>query len=489
MSCRETWEKVKVANGTTLNSVVPECHDPRLTDRASATTVKRKYSCEADMYTPVTAFVAKHLTSPRKPNHPGIMVVDTHARYYLDGQAPDITLTVQDLANVDSASVVAIIELKPPTVTPMASECFGQVYDYLRKLSSAQPNRRKIVGMLSNLRQNHIIIHESRNQDTVRIVHYASVSFAKALRFLKEMILKDASTLPSIPSFSFDLGLLESRLGNPVFSVIGVFTYSPKLVSHLRWVTPDPVRPGVKIVVKRTSFAPPPHPRQSVAQSLTSARAPATPTRRPVAHEITILQAIRGAANVCPHLPKLIYFSLDMDEFGITPRGMPVNLHTIGQPRARKLLDDILVALEWLHNEKIIHRDVRWDNIVTDAAGNGILIDFGAAVIDNGCLQEYAGGIVCAPSRVIGDFDRHYKPSAADDCVAWVLLLNALLSPMRWAGMRSDEITKKGSMEQKRMQTLWQTLESSREWGPGLKAAKNKQYSVMKGMLDLVVLL
>lgn len=439
------------------------------------------------MYVPVTAFVAKYLTFPRKKDHPGTVVLDTHNRYYLDGLAPDITISVKDVANVDPASAVALIELKPPTITPMGSECFGQVYDYLRKLSNAQPNRRKIVGLLSNLRQNHIIIHETPNHETVRIVHYANVSFAKALRFLKHLIVHDAATLPSIPSFSVDLGNLEARLGNPVFSVIGVFSYSLKVVSPLRWICLEPPRVGAKIVVKRTAFAPPPCPRQSIAQNLTAARSPLAPVRRPVADEIRILQAIQ-TAGVCPHLPKLIYYSLDMNEFGVTPRGSPVNLHLIQQLRARKVLDDILVALEWLHNHGIIHRDVRWDNIVIDDSGKGILIDFGAAVVDDGRMREYAGGIVCAPSRVIGDFDRHYKPSAADDCVAWVLLLNALLSPMRWAGMRSEQITVKGSREQFRMQTLWKTLEASREWGPGLKAAKEKNYKDMRQMLDLVVL-
>lgn len=77
------------------------------------------------MHTPVTTFVSKHLTFPRKKNHPGAVVFDSHRHYYLDRQAPDITITAQDVANVGSALVVAIIELKPPTVAPMDSECFG----------------------------------------------------------------------------------------------------------------------------------------------------------------------------------------------------------------------------------------------------------------------------------------------------------------------------------------------------------------------------
>lgn len=118
-----------------------------------------------------------------------------------------------------------------------------------------------------------------------------------------------------------------------------------------------------------------------------------------------------------------------------------------------------------------------------------MLIDFGAAVIDDGSLRDYEGGIVCAPSRVIGDPDRRYKPSPEDDCAAWVLLINALLTPTRWAGMRSEEIMFKGTAERDRIQGLWKTLESSAVWGPGVAAAKDMQYDAMLEMLHLVVLL
>lgn len=66
----------------------------------------------------------------------------------------------------------------------------------------------------------------------------------------------------------------------------------------------------------------------------------------------------------------------------------------------------------------IIHRDVRWDNIVI-AGGRGVLIDFGAAIINDGRMHGFEGGIVCAPSRVIGQFSRQYQASTIDDCWPW----------------------------------------------------------------------
>lgn len=143
------------------------------------------------MYEPVTRCVARHLTLKRTPSHPGINLLDTHTQCYLDGQARDITITIQDVDAVDCASVVAIIQLKPSRLIPMDSDSFGQVYGYLRKLPHENPSRRTIVGLLSNLTFNHIIIYSSPGHGVVHITHFASAGFASTLRFLKHCILKD----------------------------------------------------------------------------------------------------------------------------------------------------------------------------------------------------------------------------------------------------------------------------------------------------------
>lgn len=489
VSRRETWEKVKAADGTELDKILPDYPDRKITNKLVLPLISADYIDEAAMYTPVMQLVSEQLTVRRTKTHPGTKVFDTHNRYYLEGQAPDISIAVQDVADVDSASVVAIIELKHKSKnqTAMASESFGQVYDYLRKLARAQPNRRKIVGLLSDLTHNHIVIHESPNHYTVNILHFATVGFAKALRFLKYCILHDSDALPSIPSFSADLHILQMRLGNPVFSVVGVFSIPANFPSTNRWLSPEPLSAGDKMVVKRTSNVPPRRPRASLIQAFASVRSPQQLEIRPVAAEIKILQAIRKAGG-CEYLPKLIYHSTDMHEFGITPLGQPCNIFTMNQPLAFTILNDILTALQWLHTNKIIHRDVRWDNIVV-VGGRGVLIDFGAAISHDGRLHDFQGGIVCAPSRVIGQFDRQYLPSPVDDCLAWVLLLNALLAPTRWAGIRSDEIMTEGSDSEKRMRELWRGLEASKVWGPGVVAAKGKKYEEMALMLDVLVLL
>lgn len=53
-----------------------------------------------------------------------------------------------------------------------------------------------------------------------------------------------------------------------------------------------------------------------------------------------------------------------MNEFGMKPLGLSINLHTVGHGRARTILQEVLGALEWLYGEGFIHGDVRWDNIL-----------------------------------------------------------------------------------------------------------------------------
>lgn len=185
----------------------------------------------------------------------------------------------------------------------------------------------------------------------------------------------------------------------------------------------------------------------------------------------------------------IVYHSLELHELGMTPLDPFLDVQTVTQTRACKILGEILMAIEWLHDHRIIHRDIRWDNIAVPPDAPALLGDFGLAVIDDGTLRGYDGEILCAPARVVRHPGRRYIPSPADDCVAWVLLINSLLTPTRWAGMRWEETMFKGTMERERIKGLWKSLEESSVWGPGVAAANDRQYDAMLRMLDLVVLL
>jgi len=50
------------------------------------------------------------------------------------------------------------------------------------------------------------------------------------------------------------------------------------------------------------------------------------------------------------------------------------------EAQLRRIIQDVLQGLKWLHDHDYVHRDIRWDNIIIDKNGRAHLIDL-----------EYAG--------------------------------------------------------------------------------------------------
>ena len=63
-------------------------------------------------------------------------------------------------------------------------------------------------------------------------------------------------------------------------------------------------------------------------------------------------------------------------------------LHPIVRPlptrKTRKIIDDVLSALDALHVKGVVHRDIKPANVLLDDYGNAILTDFGIVQIDDG---------------------------------------------------------------------------------------------------------
>ena len=58
--------------------------------------------------------------------------------------------------------------------------------------------------------------------------------------------------------------------------------------------------------------------------------------------------------------------------------------HFLPTPTLIKILKDVLLGLEYLHNGGIIHNDIKPGNILIDKQGNGILSDYGISGVING---------------------------------------------------------------------------------------------------------
>lgn len=440
------------------------------------------YVKEPQMYKRVQECLAAHLDSPRTDIHPGSQVFDTHLVEIIGHLKPDMSIVTGASSSPTVSTMIAAVELK---VGKLDKDSFGQLYDYLKGIKAAQPNRRLIIGLLSNLKDNHFLVLECNKGSITRCIHYQSVSLAVALTYLRDVVIRDGIYHPPASVFTADLGRLDMHLGNPAFSILGVFPIPPAITTPEfakgRWVDPDFVVPygKVQMVVKRTT--------PGVHGMGIQSRAPRT-----VHNEIKILLKIRELARAddieLTTLPQILYHNDTLDEFGILPRGTPVHPSDSGI-KWGKVISDVLDALAWLHSHSIIHRDVRMDNIIWNV-DHAVLIDLGTAVdlsLYRGKPMCWNGGYLCCPPGIIGNLDTSYYPEPADDCLAVVLLVNTVLFPVKWQSFRSGELERPGSLETKRLASFWEKLVKSPVWGRYWVASKACKYDELKMMKQFFV--
>lgn len=461
-----------------MKEILPAVPNPIASDEvdslAAAVFVK-----ELAMYNRLQQCLSTNLDTARDEEQPGSLVFDTHSKELICGLKPDMSIVTASRLTPTVGGIIAIVELKAGI---LSKDAFGQLYDYLKGVQHAQPHRRLIIGLLSNLRENQFVVLETASGQRTRCICYDTVSFQIALTYLRDVVIPDAMYHPPASVFTADLGLMVEQLGNPAFSIVGVFPVPPGIkrpkFSIGRWVDPDFEKPyaTTEMVVKRTT--------PGVARPGYRSRAPRT-----VQNEIGILRQIQDWTKnkKMQTLPRILYQTDDFQEFGMLPRGYPVHPSDTSTNWG-KVLTDVLDALKWLHIHKIVHRDVRLDNIIWDV-DHAVLIDLGSA-IDMTTNEEsvlYCGGYVCCPPTVVGNFNSPYIPRPADDCLAVVLLVNTVLFPARWESFRSAELEDAGSPETTNLGQLWKDLESSDIWKPFFLAGCATKYEILKGMAKFFV--
>lgn len=497
--------------------------------------MKGPYKKESEMYPFVFECLQHYLDAPRTGNSPGVKVwqTDSGTKSGFTNRKPDFTITIDGVPAPDPTSVIAPWEIK---LTVPTQADFGQLYDYLKEVTKKQLRRRLFVGVIQSVPCTYVVTLERHRHHGWDYRVSRPMKLGEVLAHLCHSVIPSPDHRPPFPLFSFDLGIMQRRLGNPAFCAVAEFTvphdFEKGEFEKNRWTGEEPTNGKWKgrdtMVVKRTL------PAGQDQQE------------RPVKCEIQILRRILSLGGH-RNLPEIVFNSLDYQEFGILPCGAVVKP---GDSRFewRGILKDVLSALEWLHSNNIVHRDVRWDNIVYDI-DHAVLIDLGAAIyiaedsddtgadltrypgVDTGldnfsegsgdtCTDRdrpadsihfphtpgapsaipsaliggsrayfYSGGCICCPRRLIGQLETPYIPHPADDCHAFVQLVNMLLWPRFWEGLRSDRVADASSDVAVKLERFWGEMERSSLWRRYVRAAEETNYKVLGEMGELCVYL
>ncbi|KAF8544147.1 hypothetical protein BDD12DRAFT_111850 [Trichophaea hybrida] len=414
------------------------------------------------MYTPVRTFLRSLLDKAQ------YRVFDTHANDFLNNRKPDITISSAVLRDPHPIYVTTLIELKA-TTKDIDAKAMGQGLDYLERLVSSQPQRQQFTILISNLHCNRFIQYSRGGFGSQhKITSFSPCDFVTAMQFLND-IVHDHNEQPEIPQFSPGLGVMQAHLGSTAYNIVASFRTPSETLPAMSWVSHIPFFDSLDLIaVKRRRRAP-----QAPEDTL--------------AREIGLLKLI---ANV-KHLPTILFHNSTFTEYAATPVGRPADPKYLNNHSSlsQQILTDVLTALIYLHENNIIHRDLRWDNIV-EYEGRGYLIDLGSAVPASPRIeQKYFGGYICCPPRIAGSINTPYTPEKADDYHAYVLLVNTMLFPASTRGFNSVRLEDPTSDESKRFGSFWRRLKRSVVWGRYVTAAETGDVQLLGQMPEMVVMM
>ncbi|KAA8906867.1 hypothetical protein FN846DRAFT_890009 [Sphaerosporella brunnea] len=413
----------------------------------------RTFKTEAAMYKPIVALLRKLF--------PNVAIEDTHGNRYLNDRAPDITFFLKDVRQVVSDYVMTLMEVKR-TTERLAARHMGQALDQLHRVADAQPYRKHFTMLVTNIKHNRFI-HLQRHENELLLYVFADVNFETALEYLKE-IVADGRETPAKPPFSSELGLLQRLLGNTANSIVGEFSVDGCPVGMV---------PVNDYAAKR-----------SVAVKHASSPKPC-----PLKTEIDILLTIKNHGGH-PNLPNLAFYSSTYTAFAMTPVGqkiVPRNLNN-DQKVAQAVLSDVLSAISWLHEHNIVHRDIRWDNVILNDS-RAVLADLGTAVTLPCSDVNYRGGFICCPPRLLSDVAAPYTPEVADDLHAFLLLVNTLLYPKSVEGFMSVMVTDPDSRESQLLVQFWEDMGAHDFWQPYVRAAEEADHKTLWKLPGAIVML
>ncbi|KAA8895923.1 hypothetical protein FN846DRAFT_911218 [Sphaerosporella brunnea] len=420
------------------------------------------FTTEKAMYKPVVKMLKAAL--------PNCAVFDTHSSGDNASLKPDITITTKQVNMVHALYVRTITEIKKGKILVRDK---AQVINYLCQIAESQYWRRQFTGLVTNTEQSYFLQLRRTNGMFHRfeVQTYAPVSFEESVAYLRDVVANSPAETPCTPPFNPALGKIQSQRGMTQRSVVAEFKL-PRPSDAVGWVDGVTIPPGCKTVCVKRAYC-------------------ADETMYPVRaceDEINILKKVHALGGH-QSIVSILFHDDEMLEFGMLPCALPADPKTLNAnpPLASSILNDVFCGMTWLHKHDIIHRDIRWDNIVR-AGAQGVIIDFGAAVDLAelaGGTTTYAGGYLCCPPRLLNALDQPYHPTVADDYHAYVLLVNTLLMPGTIVGFESGKVESPLSSETCMLQDMWMRLRENEIWRPWVVAAEAEDADTL-GRLNMI---
>jgi hypothetical protein len=418
----------------------------------------RQFPKEEAMYSEIQEFLAAKFLD--------FNVSDTHRNPYLDSRAPDITIFRAGAPTIIHPIYIhTLVELKRPE-GHIDNSTLGQGLDQLYRLAKHQPWRHCFTMLVTNLTKNHFLQIRRTRSGSMQFTEFVPVGFETAIEYLGQVLL-NSDEQPELPCFSTELGIVERVLGSTKHSIVAEFGI--QAIPHIA-LRKMPQEGRLTIAVK-------------------CSRNPSYLST--IAKEIELLRQLNETGGH-QNIAKIVYFHPKKQEFGMEPVGEPAipALFNSNQYLARAVFQEIFSAIIWLHERNIVHRDIRWDNIVLHE-DSAVLIDFGTA-IDIGKTTwdvQYEGGYICCPPRLLRNLNALYRPRKSDDYHAYILLLNSVLFPKSMDGFHSARIQEPASKEAESLLGLWAELTKSLFWQTYIQAAIDCDIAVLKRLPEVIVML
>jgi len=132
------------------------------------------------------------------------------------------------------------------------------------------------------------------------------------------------------------------------------------------------------------------------------------------------------------------YIAMDLVP-GETLEELLARRKTLGEAPAMAIIRQIAEALDYIHGEGIVHRDIKPGNIMVSPNGRAVLFDFGAALDINNPDDSDSKGIFGTPSFIAPEQIRNERLDGRADLYALGIVGYLMLSGRRpFYGARSE---------------------------------------------------